>query len=119
MAGVRENISPVHFEIIKMLQESRVLHVTQIGERLQIPRPRMTQLIDKLVDMGIVERERNDKDRRTINVTLSTSGKKFIKKHDKMIRNSMKQTLSYLDPEELQDLSVSLRRLKDIFARLQ
>ncbi len=102
-----------------MLEEGGTLHVTQIGEKLQIPRPRMTQLIDKLVDMDMVERERNDVDRRTVNVMLTAEGKKFLKQHNKMIKKSMKTTLSCLNSNELEDLSVSLRKLKDIFERLQ
>jgi DNA-binding MarR family transcriptional regulator len=117
--GIRENITPVHFEIMKMLEEGGTLHITQIGEKLQIPRPRMTQLIDKLVDTDMVERERNDIDRRTVNIMLSTKGKKFLKQHSKMIRKSMKTILSCLNANDLEDLSVSLRKLKYIFARLQ
>ena len=43
MAHIRENISPPHFEIMKTLEEAGTLHVTEIGERLQIPRPQMTR----------------------------------------------------------------------------
>jgi len=101
------------------IEESGTLHVTQISERLRIPRPRMTQLIDRLVNLGMVKRQRNSRDRRTINVMLSTKGKAFLKKHQKMIRDSIKMTLSCLSTEELADLSSSLRKLRDIFSRLQ
>ena len=57
LAHIREDISPPHFEIMKTLDETGTLHVTEIGERLQIPRPQMTHLIDKLVSLDMVERQ--------------------------------------------------------------
>ncbi|UCB42786.1 MAG: hypothetical protein JSV77_10105, partial [Dehalococcoidales bacterium] len=42
MAHIREDISPAHFEIMRTLEEAGTLHVTEIGERLQIPKPQMT-----------------------------------------------------------------------------
>ena len=66
LVNMHEDISPPHFEIMKTLEEAGTLHVTEIGERLQIPRPQMTHLIDKLVSLGIVERQTDTADRRTV-----------------------------------------------------
>ena len=119
LTSFKEDIAPPHFEIMKLLEETGTLHVAEIGERLQIARPQMTHLIDKLVDLDIVERQTGTADRRTINITLTNKGKTILKEHDSHIKNATRETLSGLTDGELQDLSTSLRKLRDIFSKLQ
>ena len=118
LADIDVDISPLHFEIMKLLDEAGTLHIAEIGERLHIARPQMTHLIDKLVDLDIVERQIETTDRRMINVTLTHKGKTTIEEHDSSIRNAIRETLSCLTDEELEDLSASLRKLQGIFSKL-
>ena len=115
---IKEGISPPHFEIMRTLKETGRLHIAEIGERLQIPKPQMTHLIDRLVSLGIVVRQADVADRRIINIALTDKGKKMIEKHDRSIRGSIKENLSCLTNEELHELSVSLRKLRDILSKL-
>jgi DNA-binding MarR family transcriptional regulator len=119
MAHIREDISPPHFEIMKTLEEAGTLHVTEIGERLQIPKPQMTHLIDKLVNLDMVERQPDTKDRRTINIALTRRGKTILKKHRKMIEDAIKKILASLTDEDLQELSTSLKKLREILSKLE
>lgn len=75
MVNMNMDISPVHIGIMKQLDEAGTLHVAEIGERLQIARPQMTHLIDKLVDLEIVERHTDKTDRRMINIVLTDKGR--------------------------------------------
>lgn len=118
LTSFKEDIEPPHFEIMKILEEAGTLHVARIGEKLQIARPQMTRLIDRLVDLNIVRRDFSQSDRRMINVTLTAKGQAILKEHDSDIKNATKEMLSGLTDEELRDLSASLRRLRDIFSKL-
>lgn len=119
LVSISEDITPPHFEIMKLLDEAGTLHVAEIGERLRIARPQMTYLIDKLVALDIVERQTSTEDRRMLNITLTDKGKTIFREHDSHIKNATKEVLSCLTDKDLQDLSASLRRLKDIFSKLQ
>jgi DNA-binding MarR family transcriptional regulator len=119
MAHVREDISPPHFEIMRTLQEAGTLHVTEIGERLQIPRPQMTHLIDKLVALEMVERQPDARDRRIINIALTGSGRALLKKHRRMIESAIKTSLTPLTDDELEEASTSLRTLRRILSKLE
>ena len=118
ITNLKEDIAPPHFEIMKLLEEAGMLHVAEIGERLQIARPQMTHLIDRLVELDLVGRETNEEDRRMLNVWLKSKGKVFIKERDKQVINATREVLSGLTDEELRQLSVSLKNLKDIFLNL-
>ncbi len=119
LAHINMDISPLHFEIMRLLQEAGALHVAEIGQRLQIARPQMTHLLDKLVDSNIVERQADITDRRSINIRLTNKGRSVLEEHNDSIRNVIMETLSCLTDEELEDLSASLRKLRDMFAKLQ
>ncbi len=119
LTSFKEDIEPPHFEIMKLLEEAGTLHVCEIGERLQIARPQMTHLIDKLVDLDIVERQTDAEDRRMIDVMLTNNGKTILEEHDSDIRNATRETLAGLTDEELRELSASLRKLRDIFLKLE
>ena len=118
MVNMNLDISPVHFGIMRQLREAGTLHVAEIGERLQIARPQMTHLIDKLTALGLVERHTDTTDRRMINIVLTNKGQTTIKEHDGSIRSAIRETLSCLTDEELEGLSASLRKLQGIFSKL-
>jgi len=119
LTGFNEDIAPPHIEIIKLLEEAGTLHIAEIGERLLIARPQMTHLIDKLVELDLVERQIGTEDRRMINVMLTDKGKAIIKEHEDHIRKATMEALSPLTVGELKELSASLRTLREIFSKLE
>jgi DNA-binding MarR family transcriptional regulator len=119
MSRIQEDISPPHFEIMRTLEEAGTLHVTEIGEKLQIPKPQMTHLIDKLVTLEMVERQPDARDRRIINIALTRRGKTLLKKNRRMIEDAIKKSLTTLTDEELEELSTSLRNLRQILSKLE
>ncbi len=65
LTNVHADITPLRFEIIRLLDKECKLHVTEIGNRLRIAKTQMTKLTDKLVDLQLVERQTDVTDRRT------------------------------------------------------
>jgi len=118
VTSFKEDIAPPHFQIMKLLEEAGTLHVAEIGERLQIARPQMTHLIDRLVELDIVQRETNEDDRRMLNIKLKDKGKSIIKVRDKQVINATREALSGLTDDELKQLSMSLNNIKEIFSKL-
>jgi MarR family transcriptional regulator, organic hydroperoxide resistance regulator len=113
------NITTLHIEIMMLLEEERVLHLAEIGEKLYIAKAHMTQLVNKLVELGLVERTLASSDRRIINISLTDQGRSILNEHKNSIMSSILESISRLTPQELQDLSISLNKLKDILSRLQ
>jgi DNA-binding MarR family transcriptional regulator len=117
--SVNVDISPLHFEIMRLVKEAGTLHITEIGERLQVARAQMTHLIDKLVELEMVERRADSADRRVTNIVLTDKGSAFLVEHGGNIWKATKEFVAGLTDEELADLSDSLEKLRDILSRLQ
>ncbi len=119
LACIDETITPLHFGIMRALSEVETMHVTAVGDRLQIPGPQMTRLVDRLVTLGLVERRPDAEDRRSINLALTEKGRTVMEERGAAVRESVKEALACLTDEELRQLSVSLKTLRDIFSKLE
>jgi len=117
--GVHGDISRLHHEIIRILEKEGTLHIAEIASRLVITRPQMTHLIDKLVDLGLVERQIDVADRRTIKVALTDKARVMLAEIDSVVRSNFEEILSSLTDEEVLELLVSVKKLREIFSKLQ
>ncbi len=119
LADTDLDIKLLHFEIMWVLKDEGTLHPAKIGEKLLVAKAQMTHLIDKLVELDFVKRETGSDDRRTINITLTDKGRKALEEQDNLVINAMQENMSSLTDAELEDLSDSLRKLRDILFKLE
>jgi DNA-binding MarR family transcriptional regulator len=119
LADIDVDTTPLHFEILRLLEKEGKLHVAEIGEKLHIAKAQMTHLIDKLADLNMVERKTDIDDRRTINITLTGQGRAFLDEHKNRLVHTAVDTMSRLTDEELEDLANTLKKLRDMLAKLQ
>ncbi len=107
------------FEIIRLLENEGGLHIAEIGDRLHIARAQMTHLIDKLVQLKLVERQSDLTDRRTTIITLSSYGRAVWKEHKASVMHAVQETMAQLQDEDLRALSDTLEKLQEILSRLR
>jgi len=112
------DITPLHFEIMRLLEEEGTLHLTELGESLQVAKAQMTQLIDRLVDLRIVVREIDAEDRRIFNITLTDHGRSVMDEQKARLVRQVMESMAALTDKELDELSNHLRALRDILFRL-
>lgn len=115
---VEEEVGMPHLEIMKTLEVEGTRHIAEIGERLQIPKPQMTHLIDRLENLDIVRRESDTNDRRITNVVLTDRGRKIVQEIDENLYEGISDTLACLTDDELRDLSLSLKKLRDLLDKI-
>jgi DNA-binding MarR family transcriptional regulator len=60
----------------KLAKEPRSLG--QLGADLLLAPPSMTRLVDRLEERGLIERRRNDEDRRKVFVALTAEGRRLV-----------------------------------------
>lgn len=117
LGGRAGNLSRLHLAIMGMLEE-RELAIFEIARRLVIPKSQMTRLIDQLVNLNIVARYPDVRDRRVINISMTDHGKVMLRERRELVKQAIRSKLSCLSPDELKDLSVALQKIKDIWSKL-
>jgi DNA-binding MarR family transcriptional regulator len=113
-----DGLSPTHYQILFLLDDLGMLSVSEIAKNLYVSKPNMTPLIKKMIDRGLVERSRNEEDRRYVNINLTQDGRDFVERHKKFILNSLKERLAKLGENELENLSKSLQNVREIISKL-
>ena len=67
-------LRPVEFTILQLLRHNRRATQKQLARALAITAPGMTVLLDRLESRGLIRRERNEHDKRSVFVTLDETG---------------------------------------------
>lgn len=117
-SNLETRFSLSHLKVIQVLHETGTRHVSEVADALAIPRPRMTYLVDMLVKHGLVERTLDEQDRRTVNIGLTEMGREMVGEHDTILKDALKSAISDLDTKEVEQLSESLKKLKELLAKM-
>ena len=110
------NFSQQHYTILKLLEENKHLYVTEFVDILCITKSQMTALVDKLINMGYVNRTNDINDRRKIYISASKEGKKVVSRINSAVEKQIDNHLLKLDQEELEALENGLLILKKLCA---
>lgn len=77
----------------------------------------MTSMADRLLLSGLIERQRDDEDRRVVRVRLSAEGKKMVDYLMKVRRQELEKFLTELSDEEIYQFVGSIENVADILSK--
>jgi DNA-binding MarR family transcriptional regulator len=87
--------------VLKLVKKNKIIRIKDLANLLDITSSAATQIVDGLVDKGLLMRKRNPDDRRTLKIELSEKSKNQFD----LIKNKSFKTLSslfdVLDNDEL------------------
>ena len=97
-----------HVQVLAMLNDNGSMSVSEISRRLGIAKPNITPLVDRLIENGLAERNRDDNDRRIVNISICDQGREKLA----AIRQTMLEQVSgwaaKFTQAELKELNSSL-----------
>ena len=67
-----------HVQVLVMLDHRGSLSISEISNSFGIAKPNITPLVDRLIEEGLVMRERNSTDRRVVNVVICEKGRERL-----------------------------------------
>jgi len=99
-------LSPTQYNALRILRGGgeKGLPCSEIGERMINRDPDITRLLDRLVGRGLVERRREEKDRRVITTRITSAGLELLKRMDRPVNEFPRQLLAGLGRPRLQGL---------------
>lgn len=91
------------YNILRILrgQKGKGLSCSAISERMVTRDPDVTRLVDKLLKMGLVSRDRSTEDRRVVIISLTPQGFSLVGDLDEPVNGLHHQTLGHLTRNEL------------------
>jgi DNA-binding MarR family transcriptional regulator len=106
-------LTPSQYNILRILrgaQPSR-LACGEISQRMVARDPDVTRLLDRLADRGLVDRVRDRRDRRVVEVGITKAGLAVLRQLDPAVERFPKAMLSHLGPKRIEQLAVLLQDL--------
>ncbi len=92
--------------------------ISELGKKVRLAKSQMTGKIDQLTNDGLIKRIPDEKDRRILRVKLTPYGLRFIKTSQNLVEENMKQLLSPLNFEEVEELKNSIETIKNIVLKI-
>ena len=113
------DLSPSQVGTMMRLYHLNTSGVSEIGESLGITNPAASQLIERLVQGGLLKRTEDPNDRRVKLITLTENGKALIERGIEARKRWMEELTTTLSPEEQHMISNALILLTDAARKLE
>jgi DNA-binding MarR family transcriptional regulator len=107
-----------HLLVLQVLAEKGDQAVNDVGQKLAISKSQMTFATNRLIDLGLINRQLDDEDRRKIRIGLTLRGRWVIEELTKNIQKEMTRLLNDLSDEEIITLESGLLILDRLSKRL-
>lgn len=109
-------VSLVHLQVLMLLDGEGPHAMHALAEALDVSQASATGIVDRMEQRGLVERVRDDDDRRVIRVALTESGRQLLARMAAERRERLSQVLAELTDVELESFllgSQALRRARE------
>ena len=98
-------------QVLRVLRRSGSVPTGRLAAELRTSAPAVTQLTDRLIRKGLIERQTAVGDRRTVLVSLSGKGKRLVDQFRKRRREIFSQALSQMETAERAEVIASLEKV--------
>lgn len=109
----RLKLAPAHSGILFILRSAPAITQQELATRLGMVPSRLVTLLDELESRGLIERRRNQEDRRRHAVLLTQQGHECLQKIGQISREHERSLLHALTPGEQRQLGAMLQRVAD------
>lgn len=112
-------IPPSHVKVMFYLRHKESCSISEIAQVLQISKPNMTPIIDKLIQEGLVNRYNDSNDRRILRIELTEKAYDFFKCQEEKVKERLAKKISFLDLSDLEDLDLVIDKLFNLVQKLK
>jgi DNA-binding MarR family transcriptional regulator len=114
-AEARTNL--VRYHILKCLERQGPHHLTEISATLNVKKNTLSELLDRMVRDGLVDRTQTPADRRMTFLGITAAGRAAIREFEKGLMTNIVDFLETLEEDDRRDLVQAIESLIRILAR--
>lgn len=107
----RYGLNVTEFAVMELLYNKGDQPIQRIGNRVLIASSSITYVVNKLEEKGCVVRQRNEKDKRVTNASLTDKGRSMMDEIFPDHASTLESTFSVLTDEEITVLQTALKKL--------
>lgn len=110
-------LSVPQFRILGYVRQGSRVSLSDIAEHMGLTLPSMSKMVDGLCARGLLDRARDEDDRRKVSIVITSRGEEIWTAAWKSVCASMMQTLGRLDERKRQELLGALEALRSLFSQ--
>jgi DNA-binding MarR family transcriptional regulator len=112
-------LSDAQYGLLFSLRDQAAMSSSELAFAADLSPASATEMLDGLVATRLVCRERSDRDRRVVLISLTDRGRKLIEERRARYEPRWRATLSEFSDDELRTASAVLDRMRDMFDELR
>ncbi len=116
--GMKHDYTRHQVRLLHFVEKDGENSMKHYGQKLLISKPNMSTLVDRMVEDSLIERLYDPKDRRVVRIKVSETGKKVLRSHEELMKETIKEKLIPISDEEIKVLNDSLEVIKKIFNKI-
>jgi DNA-binding MarR family transcriptional regulator len=98
-------------QVLRVLRREGAVPTGQLAIALRISAPAITQLTDRLIRKGLIERQAAEHDRRTVLIALSGKGRRLVDQFRQRRRDIFSRALAQLAEAERAEVIAALEKV--------
>jgi DNA-binding MarR family transcriptional regulator len=83
---------------------------SDLARQLNVTKPSVTAIVNRLIGMGYVQRVQDDEDRRAFHIVVTPKGEEFRRIHQAVHQQVVRQLTAKLNPDEVGQLTILLQK---------
>jgi DNA-binding MarR family transcriptional regulator len=108
-----DQIKGKKFKYLKAIHKSNEITTTGLAEKLNLSKPTVTEVINHLLSIGLVEKRRSEEDKRVSYITLTAIGKTLATSNELESSRAVDKIYETLSPKEIKLLTKIFKKFGD------
>ncbi|MGV3488648.1 MAG: MarR family winged helix-turn-helix transcriptional regulator [Tuberibacillus sp.] len=102
---------------MRYIMKNQLCTSTDLSKKLHVKKSAITAIINRLVEKGFVQRDRDTKDRRIIYLKLTEKGHLFYEDYTKKIHVVVKQLISHFTEDEIETFMKTYEKMAKVLEK--
>jgi DNA-binding MarR family transcriptional regulator len=116
---IEEDLTVDQHYIIRYIQNSKECTSSELAEAFDVNKSAITAIINRLADRGLIERTRDENDRRVVYLTLSDKGMDLHHKTQEKIHLLVESFITQFDESEITAFINTYEKLAQILTTMK
>lgn len=116
---LQSELSNDQFYTLKYIYKTENCTSTELAKVFDVKKSAITAVITKLWDQDLIERTRDQNDRRVVYLTLTEAGLELYKKTEERIYNLVESIITQFEEQEIKQFIETYEKINNILSALQ
>lgn len=105
--------------ILRYINRVKSCTSTELADVFEVKKSAITAIITRLWEKGLIQRTRDENDRRVVYLTLTEKGYEFFQKTEEKIQHLVEQFITKFDQKEIEQFIETYEKLNKIILELK